>query len=438
LPDVAGDDAVHLAIEVAYREEWTSLLATLVGQVGGDIGLAEEAVADAFAAAAAEWPTVGVPTRPGGWLTTVARRRAIDALRRTRTRTAHQADVEHLEALLRDDNDMSADDDRGHDRSKVADDRLRLIFTCCHPAIALEARVALTLRAVGGLDVAEIAQAFLTTETTMYQRLVRAKRKVKAAGIPYRVPDDDELPERLHGVLHVVHLVYTEGHVATTGDEIVRGELCEEAIRLARLVVELVPDVAEAHGLLALLLLTDARRSARTDHEGTPISLESQDRSRWDRDAIAEGAAVLDHALSYRNPGPFQILAAVAALHAEAASWETTDWPQIAALYAELDRLTPSPVVTVNRAAALALADGPHVGLALLVTLDGDDRLARYQPLHATRAELLARAGDLDGATDAYRRAIDLTNNAPQRRALVDRATRYGCSVDGRRTERDR
>ncbi len=430
MPDGAGGTAAHLAIERAYREEWTSLLATLVGQVGGDINLAEEAVADAFAAAATDWPRTGVPARPGGWLTTVARRRAIDALRRSRTRTANQAALEHLEELVRDDNDTPMADEHGHDRSGVTDDRLRLLFTCCHPALALDARVALTLRAVGGLEVSEIARAFLTTETTMYQRLVRAKRKVKAAGIPYRVPPDAELPERLDGVLHVLHLVFTEGHVATTGDELVRADLCEEAIRLARLVVELIPHAPEAHGLLALLLLTDARRPARTDTDGTPISLESQDRSRWDRDAIAEGTAVLDHALSCNAPGPFQVQAAVAALHAEAPSWDATDWPQIAALYAELYRLTPSPVVTLNRAAALALADGPHVGLALLATLEGDDRLDRYQPLHATRAELLARVGDVDRAADAYRRAIDLTHNPAERRALVARATRFGCFVE--------
>lgn len=429
MADPAADTAAHLAIERAYREEWTALLATLAGQVGGDVGLAEEAVADAFAAAAAEWPTSGVPARPGGWLTTVARRRAIDALRRDRTRTANQAALEHLDALVRDDNDTPPADQHGHDRSSVADDRLRLLFTCCHPALALEARVALTLRAIGGLEVPEIARAFLTSETTMYQRLVRAKRKVKAAGIPYLVPADDELPGRLAGVLHVLHLVYTEGHVATTGDDLVRADLCQEAIRLSRLVAQLLPTQAEAHGLLALLLLTDARRPARTDDDGTPISLEEQDRSRWDRDAIAEGTAVLDHALGHAAPGPFQVQAAIAALHAEAPSWDRTDWPQIAALYAELNRLAPSPVVTLNQAAAVASADGPHVGLALLATLDGDDRLDRYQPLHATRAELLARAGDLDRAADAYRRAIELTRNPAERRALVARATRFGCSL---------
>jgi RNA polymerase sigma-70 factor (ECF subfamily) len=414
----------HQAIERAYREEWTPLLATLAGQVDGDIGLAEEVVAEAFAAAAAEWPVRGVPSRPGGWLTTVARRRAIDALRRDRTRSANQAALDHLERLMREDHDRPAGDEHGHDRSGVADDRLRLLFTCCHPALALDARVALTLRAVGGLEVAEVARALLTTETTMYQRLVRAKRKVKAAGIPYRVPPDHELPERLGGVLHVIHLVYTEGHVATTSDELVRADLCQEAIRLARLVVDLVPDEAEAYGLLALLLLTDARRSARTTADGTAVSLEDQDRSRWDREAITEGDVVLDHALSMGRPGPFQVQAAVAALHAQARIWEATDWVQIAALYGELERLAPSPVVTINRAVAVALADGPHVGLLVLAGLDVDERLERYQPLHAARAELLARCGDTDAAADAYRQAIALTDNASERRALEVRAAR--------------
>jgi RNA polymerase sigma-70 factor (ECF subfamily) len=416
--------AASEAIERAYREEWTALLATLAGQVGGDVGLAEEAVADAFAAAAAEWPDQGVPARPGGWLTTVARRRAIDALRRSRTRTVNQAALEHLEALVRDGNDTTPADEYGHDRTAVADDRLRLLFTCCHPALALDARVALTLRAVGGLEVPEVARAFLTTETTMYQRLVRAKRKVKAAGIPYRVPPDDELAERLGGVLHVLHLVYTEGHTATAGEELTRADLCEEAIRLTRLVVELLPSEAEAHGLLALLLLTDARRPARTDADGTPVSLADQDRSRWNRDAIVEGVAVLDHALAHRAPGPFQIQAAVAALHAEASSWEATDWPQIVALYEELERVAPSPVVILNRAAALAMADGPDAGLALLAKLEGDDRLARYQPLHATRAELLVLTGDIEAAASAYRRAVELTQNPAERRALQRRAER--------------
>lgn len=410
-------DAVE-AVERAYREEWTALLATLAGQLGGDIGLAEEAVADAFAAAVAEWPTRGVPARPGAWLTTVARRRAIDRLRRETTRSAA---IDRLETLMRDDDTSEPEP---LDRSGVDDDRLRLLFTCCHPALALDARVALTLRVVGGLEVSEVSRGFLTTESTMYQRLVRAKRKIRSARIPYRVPDADELPERLHGVLHVIHLVYTEGHVASAGEDLVRVDLCREAIRLSRLVVELMPDDAEALGLLAFLLLTDVRRPARTDADGRPVALEDQDRGRWDQQLAAEGTAVLERALGLASPGPFQVQAAIAALHAEAPHWDATDWPQIAALYGELSRLSPSPVVTINRAAALAMADGPHVGLALLAGLEGDDRLDRYQPLHATRAELLARAGDAEGAAAAYRRAIELTQNAPERAALEERSTR--------------
>ena len=406
-------------IERAYREEWAALVATLAGQLGGDVGLAEDAVADAFAAAVAEWPGRGVPSRPGAWLTTVARRKAIDRLRRETTRSSA---LDRLETLMRDDDGTV--DHEPLDRSGVYDDRLRLLFTCCHPALALEARVALTLRVVGGLEVAEVARGLLTTETTMYQRLVRAKRKIKTARIPYRVPAAEELGDRLHGVLHVIHLVYTEGHVASAGDDLVRADLCREAIRLCRLVVELMPTDAEALGLLANLLLTDARRPARTDDHGRPVSLEDQDRGRWDRAAIAEGTALVDRALRLGSPGPFQVQAAIAALHAEAPHADATDWPQIAALYGELSRMDPSPVVTINRAAALTMADGPHVGLALLATLDVDDRLDRYQPLHATRAELLARAGDTEGAAAAYRRAIELTQNAAERAALEARSRR--------------
>jgi RNA polymerase sigma-70 factor (ECF subfamily) len=405
------------ALERAYREEWTTLVAVLAGQLGGDVGLAEETVADAFAAAVAEWPGRGVPARPGAWLTTVARRRAIDRLRKEATRSAA---LDRLETLMRDDDKTGPEPP---DRSGVDDDRLRLVFTCCHPALSLEARVALTLRVVGGLEVSEVARGFLTTETTMYQRLVRAKRKIKNARIPYRVPAADELPDRLSGVLHVIHLVYTEGHVASTGDDLVRVDLCQEAIRLGRLVAELLPTDAEALGLLALLLLTDARRPARTGPDGVPVALEDQDRGRWDQDLIAEGTAILDRALGLGSPGQFQVMAAIAALHGEAPHWDATDWPQIAALYGELSRLAPSPVVTINRAAALGMADGPHVGLALLADLD-DERLDRYQPLHATRAELLARAGDADGAAAAYRRAIELAHNIAEREALEARSRR--------------
>jgi RNA polymerase sigma-70 factor (ECF subfamily) len=258
----------------------------------------------------------------------------------------------------------------------------------------------------------------------MYQRLVRAKRKVKDAGIPYRIPADAELPERLGGVLHVLYLVFNEGHVATAGDELVRADLCDEAIRLTRLVVALLPGHAEPAGLLALLLLTDARRASRTDPAGRAVALEDQDRFRWDRPSIDEATAVLEAAMALGRPGRFQVQAAIAALHAEAPAWEMTDWPQIAALYGELERFDASPIVTINRAAALAQADGPHVGLAVLAPLEGDDRLDRYQPLHAARAELLARAGDHDGAATAYRRAIDLSANTAERDALRDRAER--------------
>jgi RNA polymerase sigma-70 factor, ECF subfamily len=414
----ASVEAAREAVERAYRLEWTVVVATLAGQLGGDVGLAEEAAADAFAAAVAEWPTRGVPGRPGAWLTTVARRRAIDRLRREATRSAA---IDRLETLTGDD---GTTDPGPPDTSGVADDRLRLLFTCCHPALGLEARVALTLRVVGGLEVPEVARALLTTDTTMYQRLVRAKRKIKTARIPYRVPDAAELPDRVHGVLHVLHLVFTEGHVASSGENLLRVDLCQQAIRLGRLVVELLPAEAEAHGLLAFLLLTDARRQARTDALGLPVALEDQDRGLWDQTLVREGTAILERALGLGPPGPFQVHAAIAALHAEAPHWDATDWPQIAALYGELDRLAPSPVVTINRAAALAMADGPHVGLALLGGLDVDERLDRYQPFHATRAELLHRAGDPDGAAVAYRRAIELTQNAAERQALETRSRR--------------
>jgi RNA polymerase sigma-70 factor (ECF subfamily) len=413
---------VAASLESAYRNEWASVLATLARQVGGDLALAEDAVADAFAEAADQWPRRGVPDRPGAWLTTTARRRAIDRLRRERTRAAHQAALDHLENLVRTDAASPPDAAPGADDSSVGDDRLRLIFTCCHPALAPEARIALTLRTLGGLEVPEIARAFLVTEPTMYQRLVRAKRKVTAAGIPYRVPPDDQLAERLGGVLRVVYLIYTEGHTATAGEDLVRDQLCDEALRLARLLAALMPGNAEVLGLLALLLLTDARRPARADADGVPVALEDQDRTLWDRARIDEGVAVLDLALARGQAGPYQVQAAVAALHDEAPSVAETDWAQVAALYAVLERLGPSPVVTLNRAVAVAYAEGPRAGLALLAPLADDARLARYQPLAAARAELLRRAGDAEAAAAAYRRAIELTANEREREALERRA----------------
>jgi RNA polymerase sigma-70 factor, ECF subfamily len=415
-------DDVAAVLDRAYREEWAKVLATLTRQVGGDLGLAEDAVQDAFVAAAADWPRVGVPRRPGAWLTTTARRRAIDRLRREQTRAAHQPALDHLERARRSGQDAVTADDAGDDASAVTDDRLRLIFTCCHPALAMEARLPLTLRSLCGLEVDELARAFLTTEAAMYQRLARAKRKIVAAGIPYRVPPDDQLLDRLAGVLRVVYLIFNEGHSTTGGEDLVRAGLCDEALRLARLLAELMPDDAETLGLLALLLLTDARRAARTDAAGDAVALDDQDRARWDRAQIDEGAAVLQRALCLARPGAYQVQAAIAAVHAEAPSAAATDWPQIAALYATLDRLDPSPVVTLNRAVAVGRAESASAGLALLGPLVADERLARYQPLHAARAELLREAGDLDGARAAYRRAVELTDNARARAALVRRA----------------
>ena len=395
-------------LEQAFRDERAAVLATLARRLGGDLALAEDAVQDAFVAAAVEWDRRGVPDRPGAWLTTTAWRKALDRLRHDRVAAARAADLAH----------EPVSDDIDFDESALQDDQLRMVFTCCHPALPPEARMALTLRSVAGLTVPEIARAFLSSEDAMERRLTRARRKVTDAAIPFRVPPDDLLPERLAGVLRVIYLVYTEGHTATRGEIPVRSDLCEEAIRLARLLAQLMPDEAETIGLLALLLLTDARRPARVDAAGDLVALEHQDRSRWDARRIADGRATLDRALKLRRSGPYVIQAAIAALHAQAPDFDRTDWPQIAALYDALARLDPSPVVAVNRAMAVGLADGPNAGLAILEAAAADPRLARYQPLHAVRAELLRRAGDAAGADAAYERAIALTSNEAQRAAL--------------------
>ena len=390
------------AVERAFREESGRVLATLIRHLGGDFELAEDALQDALAAALRTWPRDGVPANPGAWMTVTARRRAIDRIRRERALADR---VQSLQTLM--DLEHGAEPDP-EDESAVPDDRLRLIFTCCHPALAIEARVALTLRTLGGLTTAEIARAFLVPEATMAQRLVRAKRKIAAAKIPYRVPDDDVLPDRLTGVLAVVYLVFNEGYAARDGQRLVRADLCDEAIRLGRLLATLMPDDAETAGLLALMLLHDSRRTARTDAEGRFVALPDQDRSRWDPARIQEGTTALDRALRLRRPGPYQLQAAIAALHATAETADETDWPQIAALYDKLACHTPSPVVQVNRAFAVGMAHGPRAGLGLLDTLAADKRLAGYQPFHATRAELLRQAGDERGAAQAYGRAIEL------------------------------
>ncbi|HEX2088101.1 MAG TPA: sigma-70 family RNA polymerase sigma factor [Solirubrobacteraceae bacterium] len=401
------------ALERAYRDERAAVLAVLTRRLDGDLALAEDAVQDAFVAATVEWDRRGVPDRPGAWLTTTAWRKALDRLRRERVARARAAELI--------DEAMSYDLDVELERSSLEDDQLRMIFTCCHPALAPEARMALTLRSVAGLTVPEIARAFLSSESAMERRLVRARRKVTDARIPFRVPPDELLGERLAGVLRVVYLVFNEGHTATRGDAAVRADLCAEAIRLARLLARLMPDSAEVHGLLALLLVSDARRAARVDPAGDLVALADQDRSLWDRERIAEGVATVERALRLPSPGPYAIQAAIAALHAQAPAWEATDWPQIAVLYAQLERHEPSPVVTVNRAVAIGFAEGPRAGLALLARLDGDPRLERYLPLHAARADLLRRAGDAAAADAAYARAIELSENAAQRAALERR-----------------
>jgi RNA polymerase sigma-70 factor (ECF subfamily) len=433
LPDAdAGLDpeAAHDLVDRLFREEQGRAVATLI-RVTGDFDLAEEAVQDAFISALETWPSRGVPSNPGAWITTTARNRAIDRLRRRRRlvdKTEQLARESALETELRG---IGPDTTEG--AMLIADDRLRLIFTCCHPALAIDARVALTLRTLGGLTTPEIARAFLVPEPTLAQRLVRAKRKIRDAGIPYRVPPAELLPERLAGVLHVLYLVFNEGYAASSGDALIRRELCSEAIRLTRVVVELLPDEPEARGLLALMLLHDARREARVDKAGRIVLLDDQDRSRWDDDRIAEGRALIAAALAQQRPGPYQVQAAIAALHDEAATAADTDWPQIAVLYRRLLEMSPSPVVELNLAAAVAMADGPAVGLAMMDGIAATGELEAYPYLHAARADLLRRLGRWTEADAAYRRALALTTNGTERAFLERRlaeVARQGRAAD--------
>jgi RNA polymerase sigma-70 factor (ECF subfamily) len=398
-------------------------VATLI-RVLGDFDLAEEAVQEAFVTALEVWPVRGVPDNPGAWITTTARNRAIDRLRRRRRlreKTDELARETAIEADLAAIEPSDGGTDLADDDMPITDDRLRLIFTCCHPALPLDGRVALTLRTLGGLTTPEIARAFLVPEPTLAQRLVRAKRKIRDAGIPYRVPPRELLPERLDGVLKVLYLVFNEGYAASSGDAIVRRELCNEAIRLTRIVVSLLPDEPEAAGLLALMLLHDARREARVGPGGELVLLEDQDRGRWDADRIAEGRTIVERVLPLRRVGPYQLQAAIAALHDEARTPAETDWGQIAALYLALARLDPSPVIQLNHAVAVAMADGPAVGLAMMDGLDADGTLASYPYLPAARADLLRRLGRWSEAAAAYRRALDLTSNRAERDFLERR-----------------
>ena len=412
-------EQAQIQVEAAFREEWGRIVATLIRRTG-DWDLAEECAQEAFAQALRRWPRDGVPRQPGAWLTTVAGNRALDRIRRARRGS------ELLEQVGRDPNtahttmDHSEQTEPG-EASGIEDDRLRLMFTCCHPALALEARVALTLRTLAGLTTPEIARAFLVPEATMAKRLTRAKAKIAGAHIPYRVPPAHLLPERTAGVLSVLYLLFNEGYSASTGEDLIRRELCQEAIRLARLLAALMPDEPETAGLLALMLLHDSRREARLDSTGDIVTLEEQDRDRWDRAEIEEAEVILRAALRRRQLGPYQLQAAISACHAEAAGADQVDWPQIAGLYDLLLQVVPSPVVRLNRAVAIAMAGDLQAGLALVDELAAEAVLPDYHLLEATRADLLRRRGARREAIVAYRRALAAARSEPERRFLARR-----------------
>jgi RNA polymerase sigma-70 factor, ECF subfamily len=429
-PGEAAPDrnAIRAAVAEAHRREWAYVLAA-TARVTRDLDAAEECVQDAYVAALDAWARQGVPRNPGAWLTTAARHRALDALRRDRTLKAK------LPLLIPDVTEPGEAGDEAD--GVIADDRLRLIFTCCHPALAREAQVALTLRLVCGLSTADIAKAFLVTESTMAARVTRAKKKISAAKIAYRVPEASELPDRLDAVLTVVHLVFTTGHTSPGGPYLVRGDLVDRAIALARILRGLMPDEPEASGLLALLLITDARRATRTDANGNLLLLEQQDRSKWDASKIAEGAALVSEALRVSQalhggrPGRFALQAAIAAVHGEAPSYASTEWPRLLALYDQLLCAWPSPVVELNRAVVVAMIHGPAAALDDIARLEDDNRLNGYRYLPATKADLLRRLGRHAEAEQAYAEALALTENPAERAFLARRVAEVSASRVG-------
>ena len=411
---------VDAAVEAVFREERGRLLAALVHRFG-DLDLAEDVAAEAIEAALVHWPVRGVPAKPGAWLLTTARRKAVDRLRRDQVYAARLA-------VLQVDSERAAPSHTPDAGSEMPDERLQLFFTCAHPALPAEDRVALTLRCLAGLETPEVARAFLVPTATMAQRIVRAKKKIRQARIPFRVPDPDELPERLPGVLQVLYSVFTEGYVASSGPDLQRLDLAEESIRLVRILRRLLPGEREVTGLLALMLLTHARRDARTGPDGEIVLLADQDRARWDHALIAEGTALVPVALTGGLPGPYGVQAAIAALHDEAPGVASTDWPQIVALYDVLSALAPSPVVAANRAVAVAMRDGPEAGLALLDALADEPRLRGYHPYSTARGELLHRLGRDDEAAVAYRRALEQAGTEPEREHLRRRLDETGRS----------